>query len=296
MRIRASLAAAALSGAAALTALAVPAAHAGENPAAAKAEQYKSAHQALSKHRSLAATPATGTEGDIQVTKVTVNANKDFVVGVSPKSFNVYVTVTDPSGIYQDPHGVDVALWHGTDFDNDLDGFLWNENGATSCDYWSATSATCKFTITAEPGQTGDLYDSSLNGRWNVTVQATGNDGDFVENDYYKNEWIKRAASFSGFNAGPEPVSKGKTITITGTLKRASWSYLKYYGYGSQSVQLQFKKAGSSTYSTVKTIKSSSSGYLKTTVTASVDGTWRFHYAGNGATSVADAYDYVDVR
>ncbi len=109
MRIRASLAAAALSGAAALTALAVPAAHAGENPAAAKAEQYKSAHQALSKHRSLAATPATGTEGDIQVTKVTVNANKDFVVGVSPKSFNVYVTVTDPSGIYQDPHGVDVA-------------------------------------------------------------------------------------------------------------------------------------------------------------------------------------------
>ncbi|MFI9250738.1 calcium-binding protein [Streptomyces sp. NPDC053069] len=295
MRIRASLAAAALSGAA-LTALAVPAAHAEGNPAAAQAEQFKSAHQAPSK-QSVAASPATETDGDIQVTKVTVNANKDVVVGLSPKSFNVYVTVTDPSGVNPEQHGVDVALWHGTDLEGgDVDGFLWNENGAESCDYWSATAATCKFTITAKPGEADGLWDSSLNGKWNVTVFASANDGDSYENDFYKNHWIKRASSFSGFNAGPEPVAKGRTITVSGTLNRASWSNMKYYGYGSQPVQLQFKKAGTSTYSTVKTVTTSSSGYAKTTVTASVDGTWRFHYAGNSNSSVADAYDYVDVR
>ncbi|MFD5819567.1 calcium-binding protein [Streptomyces sp. NPDC127038] len=293
MRMRTSLAAAAFSGAAALAALSVPAAHAVDNPAAAKAEQFKSAHKAQSKQRPFTAT----VDGDIQVTKVTVNANSDVVVGLSPKSFNVYVTVTDPSGINQEQNGVDVALWHGSDLESgDFDGFLWNENGAESCDYWSATSATCKFTIAANPGAVDGLWDSSLNGKWNVTVFASANDGDSYENDLYKNHWIKRASSFSGFNASPEPVSKGKTITVSGTLNRASWSYMKYYGYGSQPVQLQFKKAGASTYSTVKTVTTSSSGYAKTTVTASVDGTWRFHYAGNSASSVADAYDYVDVR
>ncbi|MER6026312.1 calcium-binding protein [Streptomyces sp. NPDC001851] len=297
MRIRASLAAAALSGAAAMTALAVPAAHAEGNPAAAKAEQFKSAHQAPSKQQSVAASPATGEDGDIQVTKVTVNADKDVVVGLSPKSFNVYVTVTDPSGILQGQHDVDVALWHGTSLESgDVDGFLWNQDGAESCDYWSASAATCKFTITAKPGEADGLWRSELNGKWNVTVYASANDGDAMEDDFYKNHWVKRASSFSGFNAGPEPVAKGRTITVSGTLNRASWSYLKYYGYGSQPVQLQFKKAGTSTYSTVKTVTTSSSGYAKTTVTASADGTWRFHYAGNGNSSVADAYDYVDVR
>ncbi|MFF9406160.1 DUF5707 domain-containing protein [Streptomyces anandii] len=281
MRIRASLAAATVSGAVALTALVAPSAQAADNPAGAAA-----------KLSSVGNAPADEKVGDTTITKVTVNANKDVVVGTGTKTFNIYVTATDPSGIYT----AHAFLWHGTSLDDadfDADGVLDTENDAT-CDKWSATSATCKITITAHAGD--DLYDSALNGKWNVAAWAVGNDADYIQTDIYKNHWVKRASSFSGFNAGPEPVSKGKTITVTGTLKRASWSYLKYYGYGSQSVQLQFKKAGSSTYSTVKTIKSSSSGYLKTTVTASVDGTWRFHYAGNGNSSVADAYDYVDVR
>jgi len=286
MRIRASLAAVTVSGAVALTALVAPAAQAADDPASTAAKMSTFSAEA----------PADDSQGDTTITKVTVNANKDVVVGVSKKSFNVYVTATDPSGI----NTADVMLWHGTSLSGtnpDWDGSLTADQAAT-CDNWSATSATCKITITAEPGNsdTAQLYDSFLAGKWNVAVYAEGNDGDYVEKDVYKNSWVKRAASFSGFDAGPEPVSNGKTITITGTLKRASWTYLKYYGYGSQSVQLQFKKAGSSTYSTVKTVTSSSSGYLKTTVTASADGTWRFHYAGNSTSSAADAYDYVDVR
>ncbi|MCT9005464.1 calcium-binding protein [Streptomyces sp. NPDC054766] len=286
MRIRASLAAATVSGVVALTALAAPAAQATDVPA-----PFTSKMSPFTGN-----TPADDSQGDTQITKVTVNANSDVVVGVSKKSFNIYVTATDPSGI----NTADAILWHGTSLssaDADVDGVIAADQAAT-CDKWSATSATCKITVTAEPGdsETASLYDSFLAGKWNVAVYAEGNDGDYVEKDLYKNSWVKRAASFSGFNASPEPVAKGKAITVTGTLNRASWTYLKYYGYGSQSVQLQFKKAGASTYSTVKTITSSSSGYLKTTVTASVDGTYRFHYAGNSTSSVADAYDYVDVR
>ncbi|MGW2490179.1 DUF5707 domain-containing protein [Streptomyces sp. NPDC001606] len=280
MRIRASLAAATVSGAVALTALVAPAAQAADGPAGVAA-----------KMSGATMSPADESQGDTTITKVTVNGNKDVVVGVSKKSFTIYVTATDPSGIYS----ASAFLWHGTSLDEnnpDVDGVLYNDQDST-CDNWSATSATCKITITAT---SDDLYDSILAGKWNVAAWAVGNDSDYIQTDVYKNHWVKRAASFSDFNAGPEPVTKGKAVTLTGTLKRASWSNLKYYGYGSQSVDVQFKKSGASTYSTVKTIKASSSGYLKTSVTASVDGTWRFHYNGSSTTSGADAYDYVDVR
>ncbi|MER7839336.1 hypothetical protein ABTY98_26520 [Streptomyces sp. NPDC096040] len=41
-------------------------------------------------------------------------------------------------------------------------------------------------------------------------------------------------------------------------------------------MKLQFRKKGSSTYTTLKTIKSSSMGALKTTTTATVDGYYRY--------------------
>lgn len=41
-------------------------------------------------------------------------------------------------------------------------------------------------------------------------------------------------------------------------------------GYGSQNVKLQFCKAGSMAYTTVKTVKVSTTGVLEATVTASV--------------------------
>ena len=90
-------------------------------------------------------------------------------------------------------------------------------------------------------------------------------------------------------NASPEPVKKGKTITVTGKLSRANWDTAKYAGYSSQSVKLQFRKKSSSTYTTLKTIKSNSSGNLSTTVTASVDGYSRYSFAGTTTTVAVNA-------
>ena len=62
-------------------------------------------------------------------------------------------------------------------------------------------------------------------------------------------------------------------------------------------MKLQFRKKGSSTYSTLKTITADSAGNLRTTTTATVDGYYRFSFAGNSTTSaVSAAGDFVDVQ
>ncbi len=90
---------------------------------------------------------------------------------------------------------------------------------------------------------------------------------------------------------------KGKTLTVTGKLSRANWEDHRYHGYTSQPVKLQFRKAGTSTYTTAKTVHSDSAGNLKTTTTALYDGYWRFSFAGTSTTPAVSATgDYVDVK
>jgi len=99
---------------------------------------------------------------------------------------------------------------------------------------------------------------------------------------------VKRWAKAT-VNASPEPVTKGKTITVTGSLKRADWVKHTYTGYAGKTVSLQFRKKGGSVYSTVKTAASSSTGALKTTVKASVDGYWRWTFGGSSTSGTATA-------
>ncbi|MFF7359131.1 hypothetical protein ACFZA1_42090 [Streptomyces filipinensis] len=54
---------------------------------------------------------------------------------------------------------------------------------------------------------------------------------------------IKRYAELATTQATPEPVTKGKTLTVTGTLTRADWNTNTYTGFAAQKVALQFKKA-----------------------------------------------------
>ncbi|MEV5463214.1 calcium-binding protein [Streptomyces sp. NPDC002788] len=288
MRIRATVAA--VTGALALSALAVPAAQAGDQmpnlaslvPSTSKATPFA------------AAAPADESFGDTKVTGVTVNGGKNIVVGTTvKKSFTVSVTATDPEGIYD----AFPVLWHGSDPDT-ADGAIVPDNlddeQVGTCTHSSATTATCKVTLVADP-QT-NIYGNILAGTWKVWVGAIGNDGDYVIRDAYKTAKVQRASRLT-VNASPEPVTKGKTITVTGKLSRANWDDNKYHGYTNQSVKLQFRKKSSSTYTTVKTIKSNSTGELKTTVTASVDGYFRYSFAGTTTTPAVNATgDFVDVR
>ncbi|MFD5097836.1 DUF5707 domain-containing protein [Streptomyces albidochromogenes] len=277
MRIRATVAA--VSGALALSAFAVPAAQAEDAPKAGALSAF--AGQA----------PADDIlVGDTKITNVVVNGGKDIVLGTTnPKTITVSVTATDPSGI-QDAY---VALWHGASAD-DVDGYVIPNEEAATCTATNATTATCKLTITIDPQL--DLYMNSLAGTWKVEAAAQGKDEDFVWKDAYKTHRVQRFSKLT-VNASPEPVVKGKTITVTGKLSRANWETSTYAGYTAQPVKLQFRKAGTSTYTTVKTVTSSSTGTLKATVTAASDGYFRYSFAGTSTTpAVSAAGDYVDVR
>ncbi|MFF4352164.1 calcium-binding protein [Streptomyces sp. NPDC001530] len=286
MRIRATAAAATLTGALALTALALPTAQAADAPAFDK----PAAASVFGSHAK-SAFAATAEAAEPTVSNVTINAGKEIVMGTATvKTINVSLTASHAAGI-EDAY---IDLWHGTDLDH-VDGYLGPNEDAATCTASSATTSTCKLTITVDPQV--DLYKNALSGAWHVTAAALAGDGSIYANDFYKNHYVKRYSKLT-VNASPEPVRRGATLTVTGKLTRANWETGTYTGYGTQKIALQFRKAGTSTYTTIKTVTADSTGYVKTTTTSTTaDGYWRLSYGGSATTSSVNATgDYVDVQ
>ncbi|MGW3669195.1 hypothetical protein [Streptomyces sp. NPDC005141] len=309
MRIRATVAA--VSGALALSALAVPAAQA-DGSAGHRADIAKVREAA---HAASGRTPFTGSTGsdgepftlDLTFSNVKVNSGKPIVAGTT-NTVSVPVTYTIRHAasvdITADDFLMDVEIYRGSyeEFDNDLVGDNW-----PSCTATSPTAATCKGTIDIDPYDELSNADATTWKAYGYAIALNGvdlNDEDadlskvgFVDQDALTTTKLQRYSRLT-VNASPEPVKKGKTITVTGLLSRANWDTHKYAGYTVQPVGLQFRKKSSSTYtSTLKTVKSDSKGNLKTTTTATVDGYFRYNFAGTSTTPAVKATgDYVDVQ
>ncbi|MEV0172852.1 hypothetical protein AB0I00_17255 [Streptomyces sp. NPDC050803] len=297
MRIRATVAA--VSGALALSAFAVPAAQADDSGSAYRADVAK-------------ARAALGTRADapydLDVTFSDFKVAKAIKVGTTA---HVASTVT-----YTMTHGADVDI-KAEDFltgpylykgaYDAPDNMLFGTNPAT-CTSTSATTATCTGKIDVYPGE-GELVNSDA-GTWKGGALALAQNGQDPESENYDitkvgyadkgdlgSTVLKRAAKLT-VNASPEPVKKGATLTVTGKLTRANWETEKYVGLPSgQKVVLQFRKAGTTAYTNVKGIQTAEGGALKTTVTASEDGYYRFTYAGITSTAAVSAKgDLVDVQ
>ncbi|PLW71583.1 calcium-binding protein [Streptomyces sp. SCUT-3] len=234
------------------------------------------------------AAQADDVQGETRITNVVVNGGKDIVVGTTKaKTVTATVTATDASGIEDG----DVYLWRGADPENP-DGFIVSNEDAANCVASSATTSTCSVTLTVDPAW---LFNTDA-GTWKVGVWAWGADGDYANVDAFRTTRLQRYSKLTA-NASPEPVKKGATLTVSGNLTRANWDTQVYAGYTNQPVKLQFRKAGTDTYSTVKTVYTGSGGALRTTVTASADGYWRWNFAGTSTTPAAKATgDYVDVQ
>ncbi|MFE3169110.1 calcium-binding protein [Streptomyces sp. NPDC059224] len=161
---------------------------------------------------------------------------------------------------------------------------------SADCTRPSSTTMKCVFTYALDPN--GADYENLRNadaGTWHLDAEAAAYDGDYYQLTTSKWMKVKRYARLTATQAGPEPVAKGHALTVTGALTRADWTTGAYAGFGGQHVALQFKKAGSSTYRTVKTVTTDGGGKLRTTVTADSAGTWRWRFAGTGTTGAANA-------
>ncbi|WP_330342540.1 calcium-binding protein [Streptomyces sp. NBC_00557] len=241
---------------------------------------------ALSALTAPAAEAVTG-NGDLKITKVSINGGKPVVVGTTTeKTFVLAITATDSSGInaaYSDVWSRATAT-----------GFGYHDN--LGCKAVDATTATCSMRYVMDPGYYGRGLENAQAGAWQTYLEVSSKDHDLATRNNQDQFFVKRYAKLTT-DASPEPVRRGATLTVTGKLSRANWDDNLYHGYSTQSVKLQFRKAGTSTYTTVKTVTTSSTGTLRTTVTAASDGYWRYAFAGTTTTASANAAgDYVDTK
>lgn len=220
--------------------------------------------------------------GDIRVTKAVTNNGKNVIVGTSKTvTFPVKLTIKDNSGVRSLS---EIRAGQGSAM-----GGAPVETVGTTCRKLSATTSECTATMRLKP-----VYFPSYNSEENANTAAGGwcsyGITNAVDDDYWIFDCVapfklKRAATLTAAATGPSPLSGGKKVKVTGTLTRADWEALKYRGYGGQSVKLQFRKAGGSAYTTVKTVKTNSAGRVSATVTASGPGSWRWFYPGTSTTA-----------
>ncbi|MCT7355891.1 calcium-binding protein [Streptomyces sp. 15-116A] len=237
-----------------------------------------------------AAQAADGGSGDITIDKVVVNGGKPVVVGTTNVvTAKVTVTATDDSGI-------DETTYISAYGPKPNYAQIWYDDGEITCTKVSATTSTCTGTLTFDPRlNTGVVYNSAA-GTWRLSTLVSAHDYDYIHRDSATTFKVQRYSKLT-VNASPEPVTKGRTITVTGKLSRANWEDHQYHGYTNQPVKLQFRKKGSSTYTTVKTLTTNSTGNLSATVKATTDGYYRYSFAGTTTTpAVSAAGDFVDVR
>ncbi|WP_210589037.1 hypothetical protein [Streptomyces sp. GESEQ-35] len=279
MRIRATLAA--VTGALALSALAVPAAQAADAPGKLPL--------------SSAGSTATAAELDVTFSNMNVNKGKSIVVGTTAQvAVPVTYTLTHAADLdtSADNFASGPLIYRGTSVESATNILISDDPG--TCTAASSTVLNCSAVIYIRPAD-ADLSSSEA-GTWKAGGLAITADEDTKWQGDLGTRKVLRTAKLT-VNASPEPVKKGKTITVTGKLTRANWDTNTYAGYSSQSVVLQFRKKGTTNYTNVKGIKSTSTGALKTTVTASTDGYYRFTFAGTATTAPATvAGDYVDVQ
>ncbi|MFI8007044.1 hypothetical protein [Streptomyces sp. NPDC086010] len=236
-----------------------------------------------------------GTQGDetvgsTRISKVVINGGKAVELTDQPlQEFKATFTATDPAGIASG----DMYLYHGS-YDAP-DGVLYGTWPAT-CTKAGTTTSSCE-THFAYISPRWTIGLNALAGTWKLAAWAESANGKSLTDLHTAASVNVQRDSALTANAAPEPVTKGKTITVTGKLSRINWETGGYHGYSAQPVRLQFRKNGTTTYTTVKTVNTDGVGGLKTTVKASVDGYWRYSFAGTTTTPPATATgDFIDVR
>ncbi|MGY0020444.1 calcium-binding protein [Streptomyces sp. cg35] len=241
--------------------------------------------------RTLAARAADSTV----VSGITVDGGNSARIGTTnTQTITVKWTVSGGSKLY----GSHASIWRGTDRDSDLKQFFNSEQfdaDIDPCVQSGDTMFDCTATFKIDPQ---DYLKNEDAGAWKIALYAITDAATDVDTDNAKTWYLKRWSRLSN-NAAPEPVAKGKTITITGKLERANWDTHKYAGYTQQTVRLQERSLTGSYATTSSHITGTGSlaGVEKQTRTATTDRCYRYKFEGTSTTPPVTATgDCVDVR
>jgi hypothetical protein len=237
------------------------------------------------------ATPGDDAVGGIRIFRLGVNEGAPLIVGTPvsdgyPMEITAIFAVTSSSGVAS----AGAALWHGAY--NAPDARI---GSSATCHAMPTTTSFCSVTLYLwDPRST--LSSNALAGNWQVEVWASGRNGTSHADMHALGTLPVKQATGLTADATPEPVAKGKTITVVGTLTRANWQSWTITPYASRTVTLQYAKSGGA-WTNVKTATTDATGKLKTTVTASADGSYRWTFPGDAASdTVTSDADYVDVQ
>jgi hypothetical protein len=175
--------------------------------------------------------------------------------------------------------------------------------GSYTCYELSLKRARCEGWLRIDPDPSHNEVDSNSDAtKWKIAVSLRlfKDNGHLVAQEFETRPGsvsLRRAAHLTVADATPEPVAKGRKVTVAGKLTRANWSTHKNGPYAGSSVRLQFRAKGASTFKTLKWVTTNSAGALRTQVTASTDGYFRWMFYGNAVTGTATSgQDYIDVR
>ncbi|MEU5975920.1 calcium-binding protein [Streptomyces sp. NPDC047315] len=224
-------------------------------------------------------------DGPQKVHSGVANGGKSLIVQANaPASFTVTFTVTDPKRVKR----LGTHAYFGA---SSATASGW-ANGKTTCT-GPDTTKKCTAVFTVDPKVQLGNHNA---GQWKIIANIQGSSPVAVER-HVTTMNIKRATKIT-VNASPEPVTKNKTLTISGKLTRANFDSLGHGAHANQYVELEFRPAGSDKYRLhTPNLKTDKNGVVQIHFKASQDGYWRFRYFGNATSGAATAQgDYVDVR
>ena len=151
------------------------------------------------------------------------------------------------------------------------------------------TSFGSQFIVERLPGYTDGYWRLRYAGSTTKDIKGT------VSKSLRKTRALTR---IKDANASPEPVHKGRTITVKGVLQERAVGSSTWKAYGGKKVQILFRPKGKSTWYLMATVTTKTNGSFSKGFTAKEDGTWvpvhlypdSKHFVGDGRE------DYVDVR
>ncbi|WP_067475121.1 hypothetical protein [Actinomadura hibisca] len=127
------------------------------------------------------------------------------------------------------------------------------------------------------------LYNYDAAGAWTVDVEAADYEaGDNWETRRTGTWQVRKNTYFSGFQASPSPVRKGKAITVSGWLKGLDGYGYAYAGVRNQKIAIYFKKKGTAKWVPYGTVTTASGGKFSKRFQAKASGYWQAGFAGTG--------------